>query len=205
MAAELTSDQSPVFHWGQRNSLQDWTVSLSLWLHLLSSPPASAALRHTAPRRRVPPPQLFVHCRCKETALNVRKNRHERTRKKKKSCRSHLRPGRVVPAARVAVSVAAFLVVGFVLPAAVAVVHLLGLSVGAADLGAVYFQGPVPQAALGRALALAGHVPPACVGAKRELAEVKSRAEGREMSHSTNLSSHSVLQGSVMTAGRVVP
>lgn len=58
---ELTSDQSPVFHCGQRNSLQGWTVSLSLWLHLLSSPPASAAFRHTAPRRRVPPPQLLEH------------------------------------------------------------------------------------------------------------------------------------------------
>lgn len=60
--AELTSDQSPVFHCGQRKSLQDWTVSLSLWLHLLSSPPASAAFRHTAPLRRVPPPQLLEHC-----------------------------------------------------------------------------------------------------------------------------------------------
>lgn len=60
--AELTSDQSPVFHCGQRNSLQGWTVSFSLWLHLLSSPAASDAFRHAAPRRRLPPPQLLEHC-----------------------------------------------------------------------------------------------------------------------------------------------
>lgn len=106
-------------------------------------------------------------------------NRHKRAaKKKKKSRRTDLRPGRVVPAARVAVSVAGFLVVGFVLPAAVAVVHLLGLSVGAADLGAVYFQGPVSQAALGCALALAGHVPPARNRAMHESGEVESRAKG---------------------------
>lgn len=151
--------------------MQDWTVSLSLWLHLLSSPPDSAAFRHTAPRRRVPPPQLLVHCRCKAKTPNVRKS--ATSEEGKKSCGSHLRPGRVVPAARVAVAVAAFLVVGFVLPAAVAVIHLLRLSVGATDLGTVYFQGPVSQAALGRALALAGHVPPARVRAEHQLAEVK--------------------------------
>lgn len=79
------------------------------------------------------------------------------------------------------------LTIRLVLPAAVAVVDFLGLAVGAADFGAVYFQGSIAQAALGSALALPSHVPPAS-GEERShprlrnahlLSGAKSRSNGR--------------------------
>ncbi len=172
--AELTSDQSPVFHCGQRNSLQGWTVSLSLWLHLLSSPPASAAFRHTAPRRRVPPPQLLEHCSanvwtsasvntCTQPVINFDKqiwimltHKHPRLLQQ-----SYLWPRRVLPSTWVTVSMATFLIIRFALTATVAVIHLLGLAICTADFGTVYFQGTISQAALGCALTFPSHMPPA--------------------------------------------
>lgn len=174
---ELTSDQSPVFHCGQRNSLQGWTVSLSLWLHLLSSLPASAAFRHTAPRRRLPPPQLLEHCSagerlnttsvsvntCTQPTINLDKQGDcARTQSPRFLKQSYLRPRRVLPAAWVTVSMATFLVVRFALTATVAVINLLRLAVCTADFGTVYFQGTISQATLSRALTFTGHVPPAC-------------------------------------------
>lgn len=74
---------------------------------------------------------------------------------------SYLWPGRVLPATRVTVSMATFLVLRFALTATVAVVDLLVFTICAADFGAVYFQGAISQAALSCALTLTSHVPPA--------------------------------------------
>lgn len=164
---ELTSDQSPVFHCGQRNSLQGWTVSLSLWLHLLSSPPASAAFRHTAPRRRVPPPQLLEHWStnvwASTSAINLNKLTHKTniwTQTPHFLQQSHLWPGRVFPASWVTISMATFLVIRFALTATVAIINLLGLAICTADFGTEYFQGTISQAALGCTLTLTGNMPP---------------------------------------------
>lgn len=161
--AELTSDQSPVFHCGQRNSLQGWLVSLSLWLHLLSSPSASAAFRHTAPLRRVPPPQLFEHCSTKawvSVSVSMQSVTQSLLCSHVKFAPSYLWPGWVLPATRVTVSVATFLVIGFVLTTAEAIVDLLRLTVCVADFGAVDFQGAISQTTLCCTLTLASHVPP---------------------------------------------
>lgn len=189
--AELTSDQSPVFHCGQRNSLQGWTVSLSLWLHLLSSPPASAAFRHTAPLRRVPPPQLLEHCSANiwtsasvntyiQPVINFDKHLdYPHTQTPRFLWQSYLWPRRVLPATWVTVSMATFLIIRFVLTATVAVIDLLGLAICTADFGAIYFQGTISQATLGCALTLTGHMPPASRAAGQILVSIfKWRSEG---------------------------
>lgn len=59
---------------------------------------------------------------------------------------------------------ATFLIIRFVLTAAVAVINLLGLAIYTADFGTVYFKGTISQATLGCALTLTSHMPPASSG-----------------------------------------
>lgn len=74
---------------------------------------------------------------------------------------SYLWPRRVLPATRVTVSMATFLIIRFALTATVSVINFLGLAICTADFGTVYFQGTISQAALGCALTLTSHMPPA--------------------------------------------
>lgn len=56
---------------------------------------------------------------------------------------------------------AAFLIIRFALTTTVAIINLLGLAICTADFGTIYFQGTISKAALGRALTLTSHMPPA--------------------------------------------
>lgn len=72
---------------------------------------------------------------------------------------------------------ATFLVIGFVMATAEAVVDLLRLTVCVADFGTVDFQGAISQAARCCTLTLAGHVPPGPRGqnqiVRKEIVEKK--------------------------------
>lgn len=59
---------------------------------------------------------------------------------------------------------ATFLVIWFALIATVTVINLLGFPIRMADFGTEYFQGAIPQATLGCALALTGNMPPTSQG-----------------------------------------
>ena len=75
-------------------------------------------------------------------------------------------------------------VVGFVLVGTVAVVHLLGLALRAADLGTVDLQRAVTCATLGCAFTLPGHMPP---GESQRSEEARVRIKLKSGGSQTNV------------------